>query len=182
MEAAQKSGDSAAQASAALEGLGTLLGGGKRVEPMGIDQLKPFVPESFAGLPRTRSNAEKNGLAGFNVSKAEATYSDGARQTVTLEVTDTGGVSGIMALAGWAALQEEKDDDQATERTHKVDGRLVHERASKTGGSNEFGVVIGDRFMVDAKGNGLTLNQLKAAVSGLELAKLEAMKDAAGAK
>jgi hypothetical protein len=177
MEAAQKSGDSAAQASAALEGLGTLLGGGKRVEPMAIDQLKPFVPESFAGLSKTRSNAEKNGLAGFNVSKAEATYGDGAQKSVTLEITDTGGVSGIMALAGWAALQQEKDDDEATERTRKVDGRLVHERASKKGGTNEFGVVLGDRFMVDAKGNGVSLDQLRSAVSGLELGRLESLKD-----
>jgi hypothetical protein len=182
IEAAQKSGDGAAQTSAALEGLGTLLGGGKRVEPLAIDQLKPFVPESFAGMPRTRSNAEKNGLGGFNVSKAEATYSDNGQKSVTLEITDTGGVSGIMTLAGWAALQQEKDDDQATERTRKIDGRLVHERASKTGGTNEFGVVVGDRFMVDTKGNGVSLDQLKSAVSSLDLGKLESMKDEAGPK
>ena len=53
MEAAQKSGDQNAQVAAAFEGLGTLLGGGKRVDPVAIDQLKPFVPESFAGLPKT---------------------------------------------------------------------------------------------------------------------------------
>jgi hypothetical protein len=86
-------------------------------------------------------------------------------------------VSGIMALAGWAALQQEKDDDEATERTRKVDGRLVHERASKKGGTNEFGVVLGDRFMVDAKGNGVSLDQLRSAVSGLELGRLESLKD-----
>jgi len=42
--------DGGAQASAAVEALGTILGGGKRVDPIGIDQLKPFVPETFAGL------------------------------------------------------------------------------------------------------------------------------------
>ena len=36
MEAAEKKGDSAAQVGAALEGLGTLLGGGKKVDPLGI--------------------------------------------------------------------------------------------------------------------------------------------------
>ena len=50
MAAAEKSGDTNAQAAAALEGLGTLLGGGKHVDPISIDQLKPFVPDTFAGL------------------------------------------------------------------------------------------------------------------------------------
>jgi hypothetical protein len=177
MEAAEKSGDQKAQAAAAVESLGTLFGGGKRVDPVAIDQLKTFVPESFAGLPKTASNAEKTGIAGLMVSKAEARYGDGADKSVTLEVSDTGGVSGLMGLASWAGVEGEKDDDSGSEKTRKVGGRLVHERTSKTGGTNEFGIVIGDRFMVSAKGNGVGLNDLKAAVSGLDLAKLEAMKD-----
>jgi hypothetical protein len=177
MEAAQKSGDDKAQVAAAFEGLGTLLGGGKRVDPVAIDQLKPFVPESFAGLPKTASSAERNGIAGLMVSKAEARYGDGAGKSVTLDVSDTGGVSGLMGLASWAGVEGEKDDDSATEKTQKVGGRLVHERLSKRGGSNEFGIVLGDRFVVSAKGNGVSLDALKAAVSGLDLARLESMKD-----
>ena len=178
IEAAEKSGDQSAQIAAAVEGLGTLLGGGRRVDPVGIDQLKPFVPETFAGLPRTSSNAEKTGIAGLMVSKAEATYSDGAQKRVTLDVSDTGGVSGLVGLAGWVGLQGEKEDDNGSERTQKVNGRLMHEKISKTGGDNEFAVVLGDRFVVSARGDGVDLNALKAAVSALDLGKLESMKDA----
>jgi hypothetical protein len=154
-----------------------LFGGGKRVDPVAIDQLKTFVPESFAGLPKTASNAEKTGIAGLMVSKAEARYGDGAGKTVSLDISDTGGVSGLMGLASWAGVEGEKDDDSGSEKTRKVGGRFVHERISKTGGTNEFGIVLGDRFMVSAKGDGVGINELKAAVSGLDLAKLEAMKD-----
>ncbi len=42
--------------------------------------------------------------------------------------------------------------------------------------------MLGDRFMVSAKGNGVTLDALKAAVSGLDLARLESMKDVGVAK
>jgi hypothetical protein len=45
------------------------------------------------------------------------------------------------------------------------------------GGTNEFGVVVGDRFVVSAKGRGVDLAALKAAVTGLDLSKLEGMKD-----
>ncbi len=177
MEAAGKAGDTNAQAAAAVEGLGALLGGGKRVDPIGIDQLKPLVPETFGGLPKTSSSADKSGIAGFMVSKAEARYGDGAGKRVTLEISDTGGVSGIMALAGWAGIEGESEDDNGSERTQKVNGRLTHEKTSKTGGTNEFAVVLVDRFVVSAKGNGVDVGTLKAAVSGLNLAKLESMKD-----
>lgn len=178
MEAAQKSGDEKAQVAAAVESLGTLFGGGKRVDPVAIDQLKAFVPESFAGLPRTASSAEKTGIAGLMVSKAEARYGDGAGKSVTLDVSDTGGVSGLMGLASWVGIEGERDDDSGSEKTEKVNGRIVHQRTSKTGGTNEFGIVLGDRFVVSAKGNGVGVSELKAAVADLDLGKLESMKGA----
>jgi hypothetical protein len=178
MEAAQAQGNAEGQAAAALEGLGTLLGGGKRVDPIGVDQIKPFVPATFAGMPKTSGNAEKNGIGGFSVSKAEARYSDGAQKSARLEITDGGGASGLLGLAGWATLQGEKDNDDETEVTHKVSGRIVHEKQSKhEGGTNEYSMVLADRFIVSASGNGISLNELKAAVSNLELGKLEALKD-----
>jgi hypothetical protein len=182
MEAAQKSGDPGAQAQAAMQGLGALFGGGKRVDPIGIAELKPFVPATFAGLEKTGGSAEKNGMAGLAVSKAEGIYSDHAQKHVTLEITDSGGASGLIGMAGWMNLQGEREDDNGFEKTEKVDGRLMHEKGSKRpGGDNEFTVVLGDRFIVAAHGS-VDLPALKAAVSGLDLGKLEAMKSVGVAK
>jgi hypothetical protein len=177
MEAAQKRGDANAEAAAAFEGLGTLLGGGKRVDPISIDQLKVFVPETFAGLPKKSSSAEKNGMAGISVSTAQATYADDTDKRVKLELTDTGGVSGMLGLASWVGIEGEKQNDSGSESTRKIDGRIVHEKVSSRGGDNEFALVLGDRFVVSAKGN-VDVNELKAAVSSLDLGKLESMKSA----
>ena len=178
VEAAGTRGDSNAAGAAALEGLGVLLGGGKHIDPIALDQLKPFVPETFAGLPKKTSSAERTGMASLMVSKAEATYGDDAQKRVTLKISDTGGASGLVGLASWASLQEEKEDDNGSERTLKVDGRLVHEKTStRAGGTNEFSVVLGERFVVSASGVGVDLKELKAAVTSLDLARLESMKD-----
>ena len=82
MDAAQKSGNAKDQAAAAAETIGTLLGGGSRVEPVEIGQLKPLLPDTFGGLARQSSSAEKNGIAGLMVSKAEAEYGDGAGKRI----------------------------------------------------------------------------------------------------
>jgi hypothetical protein len=54
---------------------------------------------------------------------------------------------------------------------------MVHEKTSKRGGTNEFSLVLGERFVVEASGTGVDLKALKAAVTSLNLAKLESMKD-----
>jgi len=177
VEAAQRAGDQQAAATAAIEGFATLLGGGRRVDPIGIEQLKPFVPDTFAGLARRSLNTEKSGVAALMVSKARAAYGDGGEKRVTLEISDSGSASGLMSLASWAALREEREDDNGSERTHKVDGRLVHEKVSR-GGASEFSIVLADRFVVEARGNGVTLPELKSAVAGLDLRGLESLKDA----
>ena len=177
MEQAQKSGDTAAGTTAAFEGLGALLGGGKRVDPVSLDQLKPLVPDQFAGLPRKSSNAERNGIAGIMVAKAEASYGDAGGQSATLEITDSGGATGLLGLASWASLQEERDSDDFSERTGRVGNHVVHQRVSKTGGRHEYDIIIADRFIVKAYGTGIEFDALRNAVSRLDLAKLEAMKN-----
>jgi hypothetical protein len=179
MEAAERSGDPNAQAAAAINALGSLLGGGSRVEPVDIDTLRPFVPETFLGLTRASTSAEKSGLAGIMVSKAEGRYGEG-NKIITLEVQDTGGISGIVGLASWVGVEEEREDDTSAESTRRVNGRLVHEKRSKNNGTHEYGIVLGERFVVNATGRGVTLDELKAAVSGLDLAKLEGMKGTTG--
>jgi Yip1-like protein len=177
-EAAEKSGDKNAQVAAAVEGFTTLLGGGRHIDPIDIDQLKTFVPETFAGLKRTSSSADKSGLGGVIGSKAEATYSDGSQKRVKLEVLDSGGASGLMAFAGWATLQGESDNADSSERTQKSGDRIVHEKASKrAGGTNEVAILLGNRFVVTASGEGVDVNGLKSALSSVDLAKLESMKD-----
>ena len=177
METAQKSGDADAQGKAMGAVLGAAMGGGDQVEALAPDMLKPFVPATLAGLPRTDFSAEKNGAMGMQVSTANATYSDNASgRSLRLEVTDMGSAKGLMAMAGWAALQQERETEHGYEKTYKQDGRLVHEEWNSQDKHGEYGIVLGDRFSVKLSGQADSIDQLKAAVAGLNLAGLEALK------
>ena len=178
METAEKSGDQAAQMAAATGALGALLGGGKNVEAIGVDQLKTFIPDTLAGLAKKSSKAEKNGMAGITGSTAEATYGDDSGKSIELELSDTGGASGLMGLAASMNVQGEKEDQYGSEKTTKVNGRMITEKVSKNGGANEYSVVVGGRFVVSAKGRGLSIGDVRNAVTSMDLAKLESMKDA----
>jgi hypothetical protein len=177
MEAAQKSGDADAQGKAMGAVIGAAMGGGDQVEALAPDVLKPFVPATLAGLPRTDFSAEKNGAMGMQVSTANATYSDNASgRSLHLEVTDMGSAKGLMAMAGWAALQQERETDHGYEKTYKQDGRLIHEEWDSNDKHGEYGIVLGDRFSVKLSGQADSMDQLKAAIASLNLAGLEALK------
>jgi hypothetical protein len=176
MEAAEKSGDPQKQMEAAMGALGTAMSGGKGVEPVQLEQLKPFVPETFAGLARTNARSERSGVQGFMTAKVQGTYGDASGKQVDLEVLDTGGVAGLMGLATWAGVVGEKEDDSRIERTRKEGTRVVHEEISKTGGSNKYSLILADRFVVSARGSGVDINTLKSGVNGMDLGKIEGMK------
>lgn len=176
MDAAQKSGDADAQGKALGAMIGAATGSGQ-VEALAPDLLKPFVPDTLAGLKRSEFSAERNGAMGMQVSEAHATYSDGANRRLRLEVTDMGSAKGLMALAGFAAIDSDKQTDHGYEKTFKQDGRLVHEEWDSRDQSGEYSIVLGERFSVKVSGNAASIDQLKAAVASLNLAGLEALKN-----
>ncbi|HUQ27230.1 MAG TPA: Yip1 family protein [Usitatibacter sp.] len=175
MEAAEKSGDQGKQMEAAMSTLATAMSGGKGVEPVQIDALKPFVPDTFAGLPRTDLRTERGGMGGFMTANAEGVYGDATGKTVRLHVTDTGGVAGLMTAAAWMNVQGEKENADRRETTRRDGNRLVHEEVDKRGGNNTYTVVVADRFVVEAKG-AADIATLKSGVNALNLSKLESLK------
>ncbi len=174
-EAAQKSGDPKKQMEAAMGVLGTALSGGKGVEPVQLDALKPFVPASFAGLPQTETQSDRSGVAGLMVAKVEARYGDSSGKNAELEVTDTGGAAGLVGLASWMSVQGEHEDANRREVTRKDGNRLVHEEVSKRGGNNKFSIVLNERFVVSASGN-VGIDALKSSVNSLDLGRIESLK------
>ena len=179
LEAAKRSGDANAQAEAASAMIGSMLGGGDQVEALPPDALKPFLPEKLAGFKRESISVERQGAMGVQISTGKASYRDADGNRLDLEVTDMGGTKGFMALAGMMGVESEKQTEYGYEKTYKQDGRLIQESWDSNRHSGEFSIVLGERFSVKLSGDGegLDMNMLKSALSSLNLAGLEAMKN-----
>ena len=177
IENAQTSGDPQAQMSAATEALGAAFGADSKVEVVDMAKLKALLPETLAGLKRSRFEGEKTAMGGFKMSKAEAQYRDDSNRNISLELTDIGGNKMFGAMFAWAMIESDKETDGAYEKMGKVDGRPTHEKFQKDGSSGEYGVLVAGRFMIEARGNNVDMATLKAAANSIGFSNLEAMKN-----
>ena len=181
MEDANRSGDTAAQQAALGEALGTMLGGttgGKKVEALKPEQIKPFVPEELGGLPRTSYNVERNTVMGLQLATGKGSYRDAAgERTLDLEIVDMGGMSGLAMFAGWALVQSESESDQGYERVYQKDGMRMHEQWNSSTRSGSYDVIVGDRFLVKLQGRGVEMDDLKSSLKSIDLSDLARLKD-----
>ena len=177
MESAQKSGDSNAQGAAIGAMVGAALGGNTKVESLAPDRIKPFIPDSLGGLPRTSISVSRNGALGMQMSNGTATYSDGGQHTLNLEISDTGSLKGLVGFAtGYAGTEQDTETDTGYDKLYKSGGQLIHEKWDNRGSYGEYGVIIADRFSVKVSGNAANIGELKSAVGGLDLSGLAALK------
>ncbi len=151
-------------------------GAGTTIEALDVETLKTFIPQALAGMPRQSISAERNAAMGMQVAIARARYGDDGHG-VKLEITDTGGAAGFMALAGWANIESSSEEGARTERVSHQGDRLVKEVWDSSSKSGEYTVVVGKRFMVEVQGAAGSLADLKSAASTVDLARLESMKN-----
>jgi Yip1 domain len=177
LEKAEKEGklDDPSKAMGQVMGALSGAGAGTSVEALSADTLRSFIPEQLGGLSRQGISAERNAAMGMQIASARARY--GAENELRLEITDTGGAAGFMALAGWAGIESSSEEGTRTERVGTEGDRLVKEVWDSASKSGEYTVVIGKRFIVKVEGEAGSLSDLKSAASAVDLDKLESLKN-----
>lgn len=176
MEAAQKSEDPNAAGKAAAEMLGALAGG-KGGAPIPAQDLKALLPESIGDMKRNAQEATSTGAVGISVSSAKAEYgnADNSRH-INLSIADTGGFAGLMSVASWASLTVDKETNDSIEKVYKSGKRTVREEYRKDNSHSEYMTILENGVLVEARGEKVEIGELKRAVEGLDLGKLEAMQ------
>lgn len=152
--------------------------GGKTVEPVDFRKLKELLPESVDGMQRAEVSGEKSTALGMTISKAEARYTGEDRRVIDVTISDIGNASGLASLAlyAWANNEIDKDSPTGYEKTTTFRGYKAYEKYSKRDHSGEMGVLIDKRFVVEAKGDAVSIEDLKGVLNKLDLSKLVNMK------
>lgn len=164
-----------ADLTAALNALGTIASGGKNVQPVDFRRLKEMLPETLAGMKRSEATGQSGEAMGIKGSSATARYTDGAGASINVEITDLGSLSGLAGIASRFDPSMEKETDNGYERTSKVNGQIVHERYDRRAKSGEISIILGERFNVAVRGNGVETATLQGAIKEIDLAAIVAL-------
>jgi hypothetical protein len=164
LEAASKQAEAAAQK----------MQNGETVEATDPEVLKAYLPASVAGFDRTEVEASTGGVGGLQGSGVTGRYARGDA-SLRLEVTDLGAAGAFAGMASAFNVKSSKETATGYEKVGKVDGRYTQESYDRDSRHGEYSVLVGDRFMVEASGDGVSIDELKAAVGAVGIQRLEAL-------
>jgi hypothetical protein len=148
------------------------------IEPVDHASLRALLPGSVAGLSRTNASGEKTSALGIKVSSARGEYG-GGNGSVNLSISDMGTLNGLTMLGyAWLMTSIETESDTGYERTTQYRGFPAFEKFDKSGDTAraEMQVVVDKRFIVSAEGRNVGMDQIRAALDGVDLAKLSSLK------
>lgn len=141
------------------------------------EALKAYLPASVAGFTREEVSASTGGAGGYQGSQAEARYAKGDA-SLRLEVTDMGAASALAGMASAFNVKSSKETATGYEKVGMVGGRMTQENYDRQARSGEYSVLVGERFMVQARGDGVSMEELKAAVGAVDQSRLEGLAKA----
>lgn len=145
------------------------------IKAVAPDALKALLPNALSGgYARTEVEASTAGAGGVSGSNAQGVYTKG-EQRITLQVTDMAAMGALASLAGAVDVQSDKETTTGYEKVGKVNGRMTTEEFDRQSKSGKYSVLVANRFMVEAEGDGADMGDLKGAVSSIGLDKLEGM-------
>ena len=166
-----------------MKAMGAMMGGGTSVSNV-VDfrELKALLPTELPDMKRTKAGGEKNSAMGMTVAVADAAYKneDGSR-TFAVKISDMGGTAGVMGFMqyGWASMEVDREDESGYERTTTIGAHKAMEKYNTAGKSGSFQILVNNRFLVECEGEGMTPEEIKAAVGKIDLEKLAALQPAA---
>ena len=89
-----------------------------------------------------------------------------------------GAIGGLAALGTAFNVQSSEDDGTTYEKVGQVDGRMTTERYDRSAKSGTYSFIVGQRFLVEAEGQNVSMDQLKAATRAVNAGRLEQMAKA----
>jgi hypothetical protein len=176
-------GDAPQASFKAVEALAEQYKPGRAGEPLPVDavlaapadQIEALMPASLpGGLDRGALTTGSRKLGGVSTSNVKAVYAKGDSR-VTLMVTDMAAAGALASLGGVLNISADRKTATGYQKIGKVDGRITTEAFDYGARSGKYSVMVADRFLVEARGSGVDIGQLKAAVGSVGFERLEGL-------
>jgi hypothetical protein len=135
-----------------------------KTAPVDASKMLQLLPTSIGSYERKAAETVGMGAMG---STAEGTYSSGDNN-FKLKIVDMSALGAIAGIGAAMGVQQSREDADSYERTGTVNGQMQSESWNKTNGSGKFGVVVANRFMIEAEGKAASVDELKAAVATVD--------------
>jgi hypothetical protein len=134
-----------------------------------------LLPATLSGgFARTDTSTAAGGAAGFDFGNAKAVYAKGDAR-ITLSLTDMGAMGALAALGSAFSANASEETANSYTKVGEVDGRMTMEEFNRETKAGRFAVIVGDRVIVEAEGNGVSMDALKTAVDAVDLGQVEAL-------
>jgi len=144
------------------------ISGGTDVKLTDHLKIKALLPETLLGLPRTELMSQKGGMGRVQVATARATYRAADGTQLRVEITDSGTMSGVLAI-GFNSVEMDRRTEDGFERTLLYRGTRAKERFRTVSQRGSFETFVGDRFMVKLRGRKLPMETIREAYDSLPL-------------
>lgn len=139
-----------------------------KTPPIDAARMQELLPPAIGGYERTATESLAVGAMG---STAQGTYTSGT-DSFTLKVADMSALGALAGLGAAMGVEQTKEDANGFERTTTVNGQMQTEKWNRQSRNGKFGVVVGNRFLIEAEGTADSLDDLKAAVGAIDQGKL----------
>jgi len=134
-------------------------------------ELESLLPSDLvSGFARTQLTSNSANIGHLAASTAQGTYLKD-KAIIHVSISDVGSLAG---LAEAVTLNENKSTDTGYQKSSVIEGRLTIEKYDRPSNTGEYNVLVGNRFLVQAKGNA-PVEVLKGAALAVDFARLESM-------
>ena len=138
-------------------------------------RLAMMLPAELpGGLVQSNLKTSGTSIGGVGASSASASYGDGDSR-IDLTITDLGVAGSLAALGSALNVESESQNGSVIERTGKIDGRMAMVRFDSARKDGRYGMIVADRFNIEADGQANSVEALRAALDRIDIDALEAI-------
>ncbi|MFH1195890.1 MAG: hypothetical protein V1720_09245 [bacterium] len=160
----------------------SMMGGGdsnkEPVPPVSFKKLMEYLPQSLGSMKPGKPEGESVTMGNWSHSTANISFdNEDYSQSASVKINDFAFINALyLPYRMLFNMQYQRETSDGYEKSLKVAGFPAFEKWDESGKSNEVTVLVGDRFIVEVRTNGLGKGSAKSVIENMDLSGLSGEK------